>query len=71
MFREVFPFEKHMLYYDAVGRLIVLDITLYDNIHRFINVYAPNNHERGPGLTTCTDGFLVINYVFLAATLTV
>jgi len=59
MFREGLPFDKHMLYYDAVGRLIVLDITLYDNIHRFINVYAPNNHaQRGPWFNDLHRWFL-------------
>jgi len=33
-----------MFYYDAVGRLVVLDINLYGCSYRFINVYAPNNH---------------------------
>jgi len=33
-----------MFYYDAVGRLVVLDINLYGCSYRFSNVYAPNNH---------------------------
>ena len=44
MFRDGLPFKKHMFHYDAVGRLIVLDINLYGCSYRFINVYAPNNH---------------------------
>jgi len=49
MFRDGLPFKKHMFHYDAVGRLIVLDIHLYGCSYRLINVYAPNNHaERIP-----------------------
>jgi len=44
MFRDGLPFNKHMFYYDAVGRLVVLDINLYGCSYRFSNVYAPNNH---------------------------
>ena len=51
MFREGLSFERQMLYYDAVGRLVILDVKLHECTYRLINVYAPNNHaERVPWL---------------------
>ena len=44
MFREGLPFTKQMFYYDAVGRLVVVDASVYGSCYRLINVYAPNNH---------------------------
>jgi len=44
LFREGLSFTKNMLYYDAVGRLVVVDANINDCSYRFINVYAPNNH---------------------------
>ena len=43
--------SKDRCYYDAVGRLVVFDVTLHRCTYRLINVYAPNNHaERVPWL---------------------
>ena len=49
MVRDGLSYNKNLFYYDAVGRLVVLDITLHECCYRLINVYAPNNHaERIP-----------------------
>ena len=42
--RDGLSFSKSLFYYDAMGRLVVLDIKLYDQAYRLINVYAPNKH---------------------------
>ena len=44
IFREDLPFTKQRFYYDAVGRLVVVDASMYGSCYRLINVYAPNNH---------------------------
>ena len=44
MVRDGLSFSKGLFYYDAVGRLVVLDIKLYECSYRLINVYAPNKH---------------------------
>ena len=44
LFRDGLSFSKSLFYYDAIGRLVVLDIKLYDQAYRLINVYAPNKH---------------------------
>ena len=44
IFREDLPFTKQRFYYDAVGRLVLVDASMYGSCYRLINVYAPNNH---------------------------
>ena len=44
LFRDGLSFSKSLFYYDAISRLVVLDIKLYDQAYRLINVYAPNKH---------------------------
>jgi len=46
MFREGLPFTKQMFYYDTVGRLVVVDASVYGSCYRLTNVYAPNNHAK-------------------------
>ena len=70
MFRDGLPFKKHMFHYDAVGRLIVLDINLYGcSYHLLMCTCLTIMRNAYSGLMNYIGGLSGIKFLYWVATL--